>query len=156
VRKREHALVIVSFPATLLSICGREISSKTSGPSPTGAVYYALIGLPGVGGGLMMANSLVSGDPSGNSGSCFMSLLGALMFLGVGGWMWRKAYKAFNQWRVYGTSHLQMESEPVSFSPYRCPTTSASGQATTNPAAARHLSPLKRRLLPAAAGRRSD
>lgn len=84
---------------------------RTSTHGLTGTMYYALWGLPFVGGGLMMANSLVSSNPSGNTG--IMSILGTLMFLGFGGWMWRKAYKAFNQWRVFGTSHLQMESEPV-------------------------------------------
>jgi len=83
---------------------------RTSTPI-TDAISSALWGLPFVGGGLMMANSLVSGDPSGNSGIMF--ILGTLMFLGFGGWMWRKAYEAFNQWRVFGTSHLQMEREPV-------------------------------------------
>lgn len=79
----------------------------------TDAISSALWGLPFVGGGLMMATSLPSGDFSGSSGTFFMSLLGALLFLGFGGWMWRKAYEAFTQWRVFGTSHLQMEREPV-------------------------------------------
>lgn len=114
VRGRENAPHRLFLSNVLLDMWSRDQHQNVRTATPiTDAISSALWGLPFVGGGLMMVASLLSGDPSGNSGTFLMSLLGALMFLGFGGWMWRKAYKAFTQWRVFGTSHLQMESEPV-------------------------------------------
>ncbi len=92
----------------------RQQNVRASSPSLFGAIFNALLGLAAAGAGLMIAATPFTSGMSGGSVGLFFSLfLGAAAFLGAGGWLWWKAYETFRRWRTYGTSHLQLEREPV-------------------------------------------